>query len=271
MTSQSQEQSKDPSHTPAGSAGADWKIWQKPEVVKNFASRRENMPGVQMEIEVVQKLVKRIKSRSPRVLDVGCGLGFWLKQVVAVRPQAICVGQDGSAAMLASAKENFDAMGVKATWCESDFNNADWVKSLPAGKFDIIVSGLAIHHSQDVDKKRIYGQIFDLLAPGGLFVNVEHVASATSFGESLFDWAWAQYDHSLRQAKGEMVDVQTVFAERVNSDRKKVDKLTRPGVQLDWFREIGFADADCYGQYLQVAVLAGFKPPVDAAYVGQEG
>lgn len=249
----------------------DWKIWQKAEVVQSFASRRENMPGVQMEIEILHKLIRRVKHRQPRVLDVGCGQGFWLRQVLGVRPEAVCVGQDGSAAMLSSAKEQFEAMGVKATWCESDFNDAGWVKSLPGGTYDLIVSGLAIHHSEDADKRRVYGQIFDLLNPGGLFVNIEHVASPGIFGERLFDWAWAVYDHSLKVAKGEQIDLMTVYNERVNSIRKKVDKLTLPGVQLGWLREIGFVDADCYGQYLQVAVLAGYKPPVDAEYVGQEG
>ena len=47
------------------------------------------------------------------------------------------------------------------------------------GPFDVIVSGFAIHHLDHADKQRLFGEVADRLRPGGLFANLEVVASAT--------------------------------------------------------------------------------------------
>jgi tRNA (cmo5U34)-methyltransferase len=236
----------------------DWTVWQKPEVAGAFADRRANLPGATLQFDVLRRLTAAVKHEPLCVLDIGCGDGALLAKVMESRRVSHAVALDGSAAMLQRARKRF-AKNDDVKFVQADFNDANWPAKLPAEPFDVIVSGFAIHHSEDEQKRQIYAQIFQLLAPGGVFVNIEHVASATPFGERLWNRAWTEYDVAYRRASGEQIEFDAVLAEFLASDQRAANRLTPVETQLQWLREIGFADVDCYCKYLELAVLAGYR------------
>ena len=95
---------------------------------------------------------------------------------------------DFSEPMLAAAESRL--AGRRGRWeiVEADLATPGWLRrACRAGeRFDAIVSRLCIHHLPDERKRELYEEAFDLLEPGGLFLNWEHVAIG-GLAEGLFD------------------------------------------------------------------------------------
>lgn len=197
-------------------------------------------------------------ARPLTVLDLGCGDGVLLESVFAAFPEVRGVALDGSTAMIEKAQVRLAGRGVYFT--RADFNDPDWIEMLPVKTFDGVVSGFAIHHSEDARKQELCAEIYDLLAPGGVFVNSEHVASASSLGEALFEQAYAQNIWRFRQERGENVAIDEILEELRTRPDKPANRLAPVETQLGWLRDIGFVDVDCYWKHFELAVLAGYKP-----------
>jgi len=176
--------------------------------------------------------------RIGRFLDIGAGGGRLLNLVKSVYPFAQCVALDFSPAMLEVLRKDWgDEPGV--TIMEHDLAHA-----LPElGSFDAVVSSFAIHHVPHDRKRSLYGEVFSLLKPGGVFLNLEHVASPT-----------LALHHQFLEAMGNTPE-----------SEDPSNKLLDFEVQLDWLRQIGFVDVDCHWKWRELALLAGAKPARAAA------
>ncbi|HEU4393520.1 MAG TPA: class I SAM-dependent methyltransferase [Solirubrobacterales bacterium] len=178
-------------------------------------------------------LLEQVPLNARRVLDLGTGDGRLLALLQRQRPRMLGVGLDFSDLMLGAARERFAADE------RVELRRHDLAESLPdLGRFDAVVSSFAIHHLEHERKRSLYGEVFDLLEPGGVFANFEHVASATPRLHAAFF-----------AAIGEPLE---------NADPS--DRLLDVWTQLGWLRELGFDDADCYWKWLEMALLVGVKP-----------
>ena len=95
------------------------------------------------------------------VLDLGTGTGETARRVAARHPAARLVGVDESDAMLAAAR---------ALLPGADLRVARLQDALPDGRFDLVVSALAVHHLDPAQKADLFRRVADRLAPGGRFV-----------------------------------------------------------------------------------------------------
>jgi tRNA (cmo5U34)-methyltransferase len=182
-------------------------------------------------------LLDHVPRGAPRVLDLGTGDGRLLALLQADRPGMLGVGLDFSALMLDAARERF-ADDERIEIVEHDL-----ARPLPAlGRFDAVVSSMAIHHLEHDRKRSLYAEVFDVLEHGGVFANFEHVASPSE-----------RLHLAFYAAIGEPLE---------NEDPS--DRLLDVESQLAWLREIGFVDVDCYWKWLEMALLIGVKPTATA-------
>jgi SAM-dependent methyltransferase len=168
-----------------------------------------------------------------RIVDLGTGDGRLLALLRIDRPDTLGVGVDFSELMLEAARERF--AGDERVQLVAH----DLAQPLPSlGRFDAVVSSMAIHHLEHERKRSLYAEVFDMLEPGGVFANFEHVASPT---------------HRLHLAFFAAID------EPLEHEDPS-DRLLDVETQLGWLRSIGFDDVDCYWKWLEMALLVGIKP-----------
>ena len=211
----------------------DVNMWRSEDHVKEYLETiKGDLPHMK---DIFASLLEQLPSKVNNVLDLGTGDGRMLWMVLQENPQAQGVGVDFSEPMLVHAKERF-----------AGYNNVQLLKhdlndSLPeewGGRFDLVVSGLAIHHVVDSRKRELYGEVFGLLSDGGLFLNLEHVASSS---EELHNRFLAAID---------------LTPETDDPSNKLLDLNT----QLVWLRQIGFLNVDCFYKWLEIALFGGVKP-----------
>lgn len=206
--------------------------WTTAQHASGYLARADALPH-RAEGEGV--LLEQMPGGDRRVLDLGTGDGRLLALLLADRPGIIGVGLDFSEPMLEAAQERF-AGDERVELVKHDL--AEPLPGEALGPFDAIVSSFAIHHLEHERKRALYGEIFDLLEPGGVFANLEHVASPT---------------HRLHLAF--LAAIGTKSGEEDASNR-----LLDVETQLGWLRELGFDDVDCYWKWLEMALLVGVKP-----------
>jgi tRNA (cmo5U34)-methyltransferase len=184
------------------------------------------MDGLEVMLELLPPGVER-------VLDLGTGDGITLALVLSKYPDATGIGLDFGEEMLRHAAARFAAES------RVELARYDMSKPMPeVGTFDAIVSSFAIHHLDPPRQQALYGEVFERLRPGGVFVNAEHVDSPTQ-----------QLHHEFLAALGKEPD-----------DDDPSNQLVALERHLTWLNGCGFEHVDCFWKWRELAVVSGIRP-----------
>jgi cyclopropane fatty-acyl-phospholipid synthase-like methyltransferase len=204
--------------------------WSEKDRVEQYLAAADEFPH-RKEGEGV--LLDHVPKDVRRVLDLGTGDGRLLALLSVERPEIEGVGLEISEPKKLAAEERF------AGDSRFELITHDLDESLPdLGKFDAVVSSFVIHHLEDERKRSLFDEVFEILEPGGMFANFEHVASPTE-------------------------RLHLAFFEAINEPIENEDPSDRTvavETQLAWLRESGFTDVDCYWKWLEMALLIGVRP-----------
>jgi SAM-dependent methyltransferase len=202
--------------------------WVDVDKTLDYLARADRLPH-RAEGEGV--LVRDIAGALPgRVLDLGCGDGRLAALVLAACPTATVTCVDSSPPMLEAAAARFDG-DARVDIVAHDFSGP-----LPvAGPFAAVVSSLAIHHVTDARKETLYAEVAGLLDRGGVFCNLDIVASPTP----------ALHDR---------------WRDEMGARDDPSDILCDLGSQLGWIAAAGLDDVDCIWKWRSLALLRGQRP-----------
>ncbi|NTE00820.1 class I SAM-dependent methyltransferase [Agrobacterium tumefaciens] len=180
------------------------------------------------------------------ILDIGAGTGLMSAFFHEKYPDAKITLVDISSAMLKKAEERFE--GNK----NISFLNADFATvELAENYYDLVVSGLAIHHLPDELKQQLFNKIAKTLKSGGWFINADQVLGETELAERVYTENWK--NHVMLNQNLTEDEKHSAF------ERIKVDIMAPLKEQLEWLQNAGLRNANCYYQYYNFVVFAANK------------
>jgi len=204
--------------------------WVEPEWARRYLRERDDIPH---RAEGVAVLVELLPPGPLRVLDLGTGDGYLMGVVRGERSGVTGIACDFSDEMLVHARSRFGATD------DVDVVRHDLDEPLPAewGAFDVVMSSFAIHHVFNERKRALSGEVFDHLVPGGVFFNLEHVASPSP---------------ELH------LEFLTAIGKTPETDDPS-NKLAPVETQLQYLRDFGYEHVDCHWKWRELALLSGRK------------
>lgn len=230
--------------------------WADPDFSQGFRNHADNfIVERQRMLAIVQSCFARFGGNAARknVLDLGCGDGIITVALGLVDPAISAALVDGSAEMLAKAKERL-AGRIEAHFLQASFQDLLRRDRL-AGSYDFAASSLAIHHLDMAEKQALFRLIHDHLVPGAWFVNIDVVLGPS---ERLEEWylelwrAWiVERNRRLGFATDRFTDITEKYKEEPGNRPDTLD------AQLDSLRALGFAEVDCFYKYGIFTIFGG--------------
>lgn len=234
--------------------------WEIEENAKYFLeSERGAVPGSDLQMEIMASIVSQWRPSPSKLLDLGCGDGILGRFMITCFPDVEAVFVDFSDPMLDAARASLSHV-PNTSILKADFSTKEWLEALePEIPFDAIISGFAIHHQPDSRKKELYSEIYDLLTPSGVFLNLEHVDSSTPEVSKLFEEYFIEHLHNFQLKSNPQTSKEIVADGFRNRPDKDEDQLVPVETQCEWLREIGFKDVDCFFKQFEIGLFGGRK------------
>jgi SAM-dependent methyltransferase len=238
-----------------------YRVWEDPALAAKFLEGiRGGVPFAAAQIDLMLRVIRASGVTVASVLDIGCGNGILGRAILDQFPAANGTFLDLSPAMVAAAEEKLGPYAARGRVIQGDFGHCDWCAQVaPFGPFDVVVSGYAIHHQADARKRELYGEILQCLAPQGLFLNMEHVSSSCEWAEQAFNDMMIDSLWAFHQQQATAKSREEVARQYVQREDWSANILAPLDLQLQWLRELGYVDVDCFFKALELTIFGGRK------------
>ena len=239
--------------------------WNTSDFAIGYDAAAERIHPQYLEIQdaILEHLPQKLLDDGGMVVDLGGGSGRLVERILDRWPRASAIVLDQSEPFLAIAERRLARFGSRAT-CVLARLQDNWAPLLP-GRAAAIVSMSAIHHLEPTEKRTLYCQCAESLAPGGVLMNGDEVRDEDEqrYRTELETWA-AHMRRGL--ADGSIGEIFRPAAEkwiernvtRFGEPKKSGDDCHETiAVQLGYLKESGFSNADCPWHKAMWAVIRG--------------
>lgn len=226
--------------------------WHESDRVAEYITRTDRQAADRADaFSLMARLILQDVASPLSVLDIGSGHGVVVTGILDRFPNATAIGLDISDAMIVEGTKRMARFGDRFRYVVGDF--ADGV--LPAelsreGQFDVVVSARAIHHLPGPLMATLYANIYERLAPGGCFFNLD-TADPDSF---LLDSVYRSAGTVREKDSGRRRTEEDFERRKVETHR---DAPLR--AHLEWLESAGFRAVDCFWKNLSLALIGGYK------------
>jgi SAM-dependent methyltransferase len=233
-------------------------VWKQAAIVERFLSFHAAIPLAREQIGVMLTLLATRSEPVRSFIDLGCGDGILGAALLDKYPESQGVLADFSEPMLEQARVQLKEFEQQLQFMNLDYADLAWVDAMQVfAPFDAVVSRYSIHHQPDERKRAIYEDIFGLLAPGGWFINIEHILPSASLATDLLNEHIIDGRYAIEGQNGGSKTRQEIADIFLKRPDREANLLTPVETQCDWLRKIGFEQVDCYFRIYELAVFAG--------------
>jgi tRNA (cmo5U34)-methyltransferase len=231
-------------------------LWADSEFSQNYRDDANIfLPFRSQFIKITKSFYEHFISQNieAKVLDLGCGDGLFIQELLKSYTPARVMLVDGSNEMLAAANERIGSQ-KNIHYTQASFQ--ELLAHDPLNEnFDFIYSSLAIHHLPFDEKKNLYAYIHEHLSTGGYFVHYDVVVPPSEKLEKCYLSIWREWikQHPAIESREELIGI----PEQYKGNQDNIPDTMES--QLEALKKIGFRDVDCYFKYGIFSLFGGCK------------
>jgi SAM-dependent methyltransferase len=150
--------------------------WSSEEYVHDWAMRQDRYEDERRpQFQTIADAIPFARDAAIEILDVGAGYGALTQFLLEQFPNTTALCQEGSEEMAKLGRRRMAKWKGRFDYVIADFSKPGWSRAIH-GNFDAVVSTIAIHNVRVPGIiEAIYKEVFQLVKPGGCFLNLDLV------------------------------------------------------------------------------------------------
>jgi len=124
------------------------------------------------QLDIMASVIADLARPGDRLLDLGCGIGYFIHLLEAKRSDLNITGVDLKAEALHAARKRF--AGNRFAWVQGDLGDPSRL-ALPHERYRFVTTALTFHDLSDAQKQAVIARVAALIGEEGLFLLYDRI------------------------------------------------------------------------------------------------